>query len=328
MVRRRVAAGVGVVLLIVVILLINGCLKSQKQQALKDYNRNVSEVAGESVEHVSNPLFAALSGASSKSALNVEEQVDQARVEAQKIASRAKGLSVPGGMSSAQSYLIQTLDFRTEGVTKLAAHIPSALGGQAKQASTLIAGDMEIFLASDVIYSQRVAPLIQQQLSSAGIHGITTAPSRFLPNIGWLEPTTVQARLTGQSAAAQSAPVTGNHGSALKTVSVGSTTLEPEPTINHIAGGSSPTFTVQVENSGEANETNVKLVVTVTAAGKQYKASKVIEKTEPGKTVSADVPVAGIPLGVASKIQAFVEPVPGENDVENNKGNFLAIFSQ
>ena len=46
---------------------------------------------------------------------------------------------------------------------------------------------MEIFLASDVIYSQRVAPLIQQTLAADGIHGLSTTPSRFLPNIGWLE---------------------------------------------------------------------------------------------------------------------------------------------
>ena len=49
--------------------------------------------------------------------------------------------------------------------------MPTALGGKDKQASTQIAGAMEIFLASDVIYSQRVAPLIQQTLADDGITG-------------------------------------------------------------------------------------------------------------------------------------------------------------
>ena len=35
-------------------------------------------------------------------------------------------------------------------MTKIAALVPTALGGKSKQASTQIAGDMEIFLASDV----------------------------------------------------------------------------------------------------------------------------------------------------------------------------------
>ena len=103
-------------------------------------------------------------------------------------------------MTGAQRDLLLALDFRAEGVAKVASLVRTALGGQAKQASTLIAGDMEIFLASDVIYSQRVVPLIQQTLAANGIQGQSTAPSHFLPNLGWLEPTTVFARLTGQPA--------------------------------------------------------------------------------------------------------------------------------
>ncbi len=326
MVRRRVAAGVGVVLLIVIVLIVNGCLKSQKTQALKDYTSNVSRIVTASDQQVSQPLFAALSGASSKPALNVETQVNQLHLEAAKQASEAKALSVPGEMSSAQRYLLLALDLRAEGVEKVANLLRTALGGQAKQASITIAGDMENFLASDVVYSQRVAPLIEETLKGGGAAGQTVASTHFLPNIGWLEPNTVQARITGQAASSSNAPVSGNHGSALKGVSVGANTLAPEPTLNHVSGGGNPTFTVQVENSGEFPETNVKVNVTVTAAGKQYAASHTIEKTEPGKTVNVDIPVTGVPLSAASKIEVKIESVPGENDTENNKSTYLAIF--
>jgi hypothetical protein len=330
MMRRRVAAGIGVVLLIVIVLVVNGCLKSQQIQALKDYNRNVSAIATESDEQVSHPLFSTLTDAAGKSALSVEVQVGQLLIEAKKLASRAQGLSVPGDMAAAQRDLLLVMDFRVEGLTKLAALVPSALGGQGKQASTPIAGDMEVFLASDVIYSQRVAPLIQQTLASNGIQGLSTAPTRFLPNIGWLEPTAVLARISGQAASSPQSgqPLTGHHGSALKGVSVASKALEPEPALNHISGGGSPTFTVQVEDAGEFPETSVTVGVTVTAGGKQVKASHVIEKTEPAKTVSVDIPVAGIPLGVAAKIEVHVEPVPGETNHEGTKNTYLAIFSQ
>jgi len=327
MVRRRVAAGIGVALLIVIVLVVNGCLKSQRQQALRDYNRNVSQIAQESDAQVSRPFFSTLTGAGGKSAFDVEVQIDQLRIQAQSLATAAKGLSVPGDMAAAQRDLLLALDLRVEGLIKMAPLVRTALGGQAKPASTPIAGDMEIFLASDVIYSQRVAPLIQQTLTANGIQGLSTASTRFLPNLGWLEPTTALARISGQASTSQSGQaVTGNHGSALKGVSVGTNTLAPESTLNHISGGSNPTFTVMVENSGEFPETNVKVDVTVTAGGKQFKASHVIEKTEPGKTVNVDIPVNGVPLGAASKIEVSIEGVPGENDLENNKGTFLAIF--
>jgi hypothetical protein len=322
MVRRRVAAGVGILLVIVVVLVVSGCLKSQHKQSLETYNRDVSRIAMESEQQVSKPFFSELSNANSKSALDVENQLDQLHIQAQSQATAAKGLSVPGSMSGAQRDLLLALDFRAEGVAKVASLVRTALGGQAKQASTQIAGDMEIFLASDVIYSQRVAPLIQQALSENGIHGQSTTPSRFLPNLGWLEPTIVYARLTGQPASStQSGAVApGTHGSALLGVSVGTNTLQPEPTLNHISGG--------VENAGSNPEADVKVNVTISAGGKQYKATHTINSAQPGSKTNAEIPVSGVPTGVASKIEIYVEPVPGETNTENNKASFIAIFGE
>ena len=81
-----------------------------------------------------------------------------------------------------------------------------------------------------------------------------------------------------------------------------------------------------VENTGSNPEVNVKVDITVTAGGKQFKASHVINQTTPGSKVNVEIPVTGIPTGVASKIEAYVEPVPGETESENNKMTFLAIF--
>jgi hypothetical protein len=329
MVRRRVAAGVAIVLLIVIVLLISSHLKSEKQQSLKNYNRDVSTLAQESDTQVAHPLFVALTDSASKSALDVEQQIDELRGQAQTIATRAKDLSVPGEMVSAQRALLLALDLRVEGLTKVAALMSTALGGQAKQASTKIAGDMEIFLASDVIYSQRVAPLIQQTLASNGITGLSTAGTRFLANIGWLEASTVLSRLAGQAAGGSPGAVApGHHGSLLKGVSVGTQTLEVEPALNHIASGGNPTFTAMVENDGEFPETDVKVNVDVTAGGKQIKTSHVIDQTEPGKTADVDIPVPGVPLGLPAKVEVAVEPVPGEANHEGTKNSYLAIFSE
>ncbi|HEV7585192.1 MAG TPA: hypothetical protein VGO14_05385 [Solirubrobacteraceae bacterium] len=327
MVRRLVAAGAGVVLLIVIALLVNSCKQSQKEQSLKDYSRQVSQLGRESETQVAHPLFSTLAGAGAKPALDVEVQVDQLRIKAQSIATHARELSVPGEMTGAQRDLLLALDFRLEGVTKIASLLPTALGGQRKEATEKIAGQMELFLASDVIYSQRVVPLVQQTLVTSGIRGPSPAASRFLPNVGWLDPATALARITGQAAgSAQTGIAPGNHGDALVSVSVGATTLEPEPSLNHITGGSNPTFTVTVEDAGANPETNVKVDVTVTAGGKQFKASHAVNQIQPQQKANVEIPVSGVPLGVAAKIEVYVEPVPGENEVENNKRTYLAIF--
>jgi hypothetical protein len=328
MVRRRIAAGVGVVLLIAIVLLVNGCLERGKQQALESYNQSVNQIAQASESQVGRPLFTTLSDASSKSALDVEVQVDQLRRQAQELAERAKRLSVPSEMTAAQRNLLLALDLRVEGLAKVASLVREALGGQSQQASTKIAGAMEIFLTSDVIYSQRVVPLIQQTLAASGITGQTTASSHFLPNLGWLTPATVQSNITGQATAGTGSLAPGTHGHALKGVSVGTNTLEPSPTLNHVSGGSNPTFTVMVENAGSNPETNVKVNVSVTTEGKTLTAQRLINKTEPGSTTNVDIPVDGVTLGAASRVTAFIEPVPGETDVENNKGTFIVIFGK
>ena len=330
MVRRRIAAGVGVVLLIVIALVINGCLKSGKEAALKEYNSSASQLVGESDQQVAHPLFETLAGASGKSPLNVEEEIDELRQQAQTDASHAKSLSVPGEMEAAQRNLLLVFNLRAEGLAKIASLVRTALSGQNnKQASSYIAGAMELFLTSDVLWSQRVAPLIQQTLADGGIQGQSTAGTQFLPNLGWLEPSTVLARLTGQASGSGSSPsqiTPGTHGSALIGTSVGSTNLEAPPALNQISSGANQTFTVKVEDSGSNPETDVKVEVTVAAGGKQYKASHVIDKTEPGVTSSVNIPVEGIPQGVASTITVYVQAVPGETNVENNKGTYHAIF--
>jgi hypothetical protein len=328
MVRRRIAAGIGVVLLIAIVLLVNGCLKRGKQQALESYNQSVNQIAQASESQLARPLFATLSGARGKSALDVETQVDQFLHQAQELAEKAKGLSVPSEMTAAQRNLLLALDLRVEGLAKVASLVREALGGQAQQASTKIAGAMEIFLASDILYSQRVRPLIQQTLAAGGVSGQSTASSRFLPNLGWLTASTVQSKIAGQAASSGGAVAPGTHGHALKGVSVGATTLEPSPTLNRVSGGTTPTFTAMVENSGSNPETNVKVDVSVTTEGKTLTAQRVINKTEPGSTSNVDIPVDGVTLGAASRVTFNIEPVPGESDTENNKGTFLVIFGK
>jgi hypothetical protein len=328
MVRRRIVAGVGVVLLIVIVLLVNGCLKRGKQQGLESYNQNVNQIGQSSQSQTARPLFTTLSGATGKSALDVEVQVDQLRRQAQELAERAKGLSVPGEMTSAQRNLLSALNLRVEGLSKVASLVREALGGQAQQASTKIAGAMESFLASDILYSQRVVPLIQQSLSAGGVSGQATSQSRFLPNLGWLTSATVQSRISGQPASSSGTIAPGTHGHLLKGVSVGTNTMEASPAINHVSGGANPTFTVMVENDGSNPEANVKVDISVTTEGRTLYASHVINKTEPGSTSNVDIPVNGVTLGAASRVTVNIEKVPGETELANNTGTYIVIFGK
>ncbi len=327
MMRRRIAAGVGVLLLIAIVLIVSAILKGQKSSALETYNRDVSQLASQSEQEVAKPLFTALVGAGGKPTINVDQQINELHSTAQHLLDQARGLSVPGEMSEAQHNVLLALELRAEAVEKTAGAMHGVTGSEPKTASEHLAGAMEILLASDVVWSQRVQPLVQEALSAGGVQGLSTAKSTTLPNTGWLDPETALARVTGKESSESSGPVSaGTHGDALTGLSAGGVTLQPEPAENPVSGGSSPTFTVTFQNTGENSETNTKVVVSVTSAGKTVSGSQTVEKTEPGGTYNVNVTVKGVTTGVAAKVEAKVEKVPGESNLENNKASYLATF--
>lgn len=324
MVRRRIAAGVGVVLAIVIILAIVGAVKGGESSALQEYRRDVDRLGQESAQQ-SKSFFGALEGATGKQQIDVETKMNDARSAAEALAQRAGSLSVPGSVVEAQRNVLLALDLRSEGVEKVAGLVRTAVGGKSESVSSQIAGDMQILLASDVIWSQRAAPLADEALKAAG-DGTKVQGSHFLSDQGWLDPTTVLERIGGHGEEESGTLAPGTHGEALLGVSVGGGALEPEPAQNHVSGGANPTFTVAVEDSGENSESNVKVLVTVTSGGKKASASHTIDSIEAGQTANVDIPVAGVTVGVASRVEVKVEGVPGEENLENNEAAYLAIF--
>ena len=108
---------------------------------------------------------------------------------------------------------------------------------------------------------------------------------------------------------------------------MGTKTLEAEPALNHISGGSSPTFTVMVENDGEFPETDVKVDLNVTAGGKQLKASHVIDSTEPEKDRQRRNPrLRDSARTWPRRSKSRSNRCPAKPTTKATKGTFLGIF--
>ena len=164
LVRRLVAAGAVVLVVVLLVVLVKGCVDNRREAALKDYNRSVRTLVEQSRSAVSKPFFDALGSAggaatssrcrrrSTSCAIVADEELSQARA-----ARRAR--RDEGARRRTSSCV---LSLRRDGVAKVADEIQTALGGTAGAGTAVdaIAGQMQAFNASDVVYSQRVAPLI------------------------------------------------------------------------------------------------------------------------------------------------------------------------
>jgi len=328
-VRRRVAAVVGGLVLLLIVLGIAGAFSGGSGEAVAAYAREVGQLERESVETVGNQFFQDLAGARSEKGGGgtIEQRLDELAQEAEKEAAKARSLSVPGGLEGAQRDLLIGLDLRSEGIRKVAGRIATALSGGSEHVTAIkeIAGAMEILLASDVLYLQRVVPLIEEGLSKAGVSNVSVNQQRFMPNLGWLEPATVAERL-GSHLAAEKPVASGSQPPTITSVSVGGNQLAPPPELNHIGGGGNPTFTVKVENQTQVQDTNTTVEVAVVASGKRYSSFNVIPKVAPGGSATTEVPLQGIPQGVGAKVEVVVQPPPGAQPTEGSKASYEAVF--
>ena len=328
MVRRAIGLGGVVIVLLILFLGIKGCANSAKQDSLRTYNTDVASLARDSDTQVSRPFFQLMANPTRTSPVNVEAQVNQYRATAEDLAKRARGMSVPGQMAEAHRLVELALDLRAGALTRIADRIRAALGNgdAASGAINQIAAENQAFLTSDVVWSQRVAPLIKQELDSNGVTGQVTPLSRSLPNLGWLDPATVGSFLGGGgSAAGPVAP--GLHGHGLVAVGVGPTTLQPS-SVNRIPATPNPVFTVRFQNQGNNPEHNVAVTVTISGAGRPLTAKSVVPQTTPGQTASVDIALTHRPpVGTPVTITVAVAPVPGEKKTDNNKQTYPALFT-
>jgi hypothetical protein len=337
MVRRLVAVGVGLLVIIVLVLGIKGCLNSRQEQALKDYNRDVASLVQEADTNTDEFYTALTAGGTSPT--DVQAQINQSRLRAKAQTSQAKGFSVPGDMKPPHRNLVLTLGLLEEAMGKVAEKMLAALSTDAATAEPAvlsITAEMRSFDAADVLYTRRVAALIKQVLDDHHIGGQTIQASSFLPNLGWLDAGTVARRIhadagRGAGAAASTQPATpGPHGHGLLGVSVGDVALEAGTNAaNRVAAGSNITFNVKIANQGESPEQDVAVKVTIRGGGKTITAQATVDQTTPGNEVVVPVELKQAPpIGVGVKISVEVRKVNGESNLSNNKAEYPAIFTR
>jgi hypothetical protein len=333
LVRRAVAIGGLVLLLILLFIAVRSCASSRKESALKDYNREVSSIVRESDTQVGAPFFQLLGEAGSESPQDLQTNISGYRVQAEAQLKQARNLDVPDEMQGAQQSLLVALEFRRDGLGVVAEKIRTALGDEGEAANTAIeqiAGQMQSFLASDVLYQARVSPLIKSALDDAEIGGQKIAPSQFLPGVEWLSEKTVAATLDQQLTGGNSKtgePAPGLHGTGLESVSVGETRLQPDAP-NRIPVSDDLAFVVRFTNQGENDEFDVKVNVTIEGGGKPIKVSRTVDTVARGQTAEASVALGQKPpTGAAVTVKVAVAKVPGEEKTDNNTSEYDVLFT-
>jgi hypothetical protein len=335
LIRQAVLVGGVLLVALVLFFLVRGCASDARKRGLRDYNTEASRLVTESDRQIAKPFFDLMNDAKGQSPADLQSTISGYRTEAEQQFESAQKLSVPDQMVGAQRSLLNVLEFRRDGLDAIASRITAALSDDAEAsdpAVAAIAGQMQAFLASDVIYDARVAPLIKKGLEDGGAAaGQTVAASQFLPGVEWLSSAYVadklgaQAPTSGGNRRGQASP--GLHGTGIQGVSAGDVTLQPGSP-NRIPAATR-NFAIRFTNQGTNDETDVRVVLTVEGGSKPIKAQRTVNLVQKGQTATAnlELPTAP-PVGVPVTITAEVKPVLGEKKTDNNKSEYQALFTR
>ena len=136
--RRGVAIGGLILLLVLLFVAVRSCASSRQENALKDYNREVSSIIRDSDTQVGKPFFELLGQAGDESPQDLQTNISGYRVQAEAQLKQARGLDVPGEMKGAQQALLMALEFRRDGLGFIAERIRTALGDEGEAANDAI----------------------------------------------------------------------------------------------------------------------------------------------------------------------------------------------
>jgi CARDB len=320
LIRRGLALGAGLLVLILIVLGVRGCLDARKNRALSDYADDVTQIVAET-DQTSKAFFGKLEDPGSLSVTDFVAEVSADRSAMDNYASRIDGLDAPGDMGNAQDNLELVYQLRSSAMGEIADRMSTALGDVgSEQAMTTIANQIQVLHASDVLYKSVARPEINGVLSDNGVSGSDVPESVFVPDgIRWLDEVEVGAALGTLSAGG--GETSGIHGLGLAGVSVNGTELV-EGGATGVVGEGTPEVEVQVENQGESTENEVTVSVTVNGGNTLQQDISSIGSLE---IQSASIPLTPAPEGEVT-LEVEAQPVPGERVSTNNKASYTVVF--
>jgi outer membrane murein-binding lipoprotein Lpp len=331
----RLAGLIAFLILAVVLLVVlaRGCASSSKHSKYDSYITDVRDIAAGSTT-IGKQLNSTLAATGIKES-ELEAKINGYADQEQQQVARARDLNPPGPLRVEHDHLIEVLGLRVSGLRRLAAAFQqTATAKDATTAGRLIADQARLLVASDVFWNFYVREPTQAELKRQDIRDIGGVPGSTIfsnPDLASTQAMmTVWQRVHG---AATGGTASGKHGSALGTVKAlpdGKTlTAGASASDNEITASTDLAFQVTVEDSGDFQEFNVGVTLTIQKSGKPIVKKKKIPVINAGETKTVtftNIDINGL-FGLPTTIKVDIEPVPGEKTTTNNSAEYKVIFS-
>jgi CARDB len=322
--RLGVLIAGAIVLAVILILVVNSCRKNQKVSAYENYVESVSTIAAQS-EDLGKQLNTQLTtpGITLEA---LREDVEGLRQQQEQLLRQAQDLGPPGPLLEQQESLVEAMQFRVNGLDGLAtAFAQVAQTSNPDESGQLLASQAQRLVASDVVYADGFQSPTETVLEEQGVSNVPVPASKFVQNPEFGSPTQWKqtvARLT------QAPEAGGLHGNGIQAVRVQGSDQQLSPSQdNEIVATSDLAFEVLIQNSGDSQETQVEVTLTV-LQDPQIQKQQVIDVINPGETKTVTFRNFGeLSFGTSTTLKVSIEPVQGETNTGNNTAEYPVIFT-
>jgi hypothetical protein len=331
-------AGLIAFLILAVVLLVVGvrsCSSNSKHDRYSNYITSVRQVAAASTG-IGRQLNQLLSATGTKES-QLESKLRGLAAQQQQGVAQARNLAAPGPLRVEHDHLIEVLQLRASALSRLADGFrQTATARNASTAGALLAAQARLLVASDVNWDFYFREPTQRELLRQDIRDIGGVPdSNIFPNPDLASSQammTIWQRLHGAATGGGNS-AGGKHGSALgqvkalpdgKVLQVGASASQ-----NQITASTDLAFQVSVQDSGDFQEFNVGVTLTIQKSPKPIILRKKIPVINAGETKTVTFTNIDINrlFGLPTTIKVDVEPVPGEKTTTNNSAEYKVIFS-
>ena len=313
---------------VVLVILVQSCRSDSKQAAYRDYMGDVQSIAGGSA-NVGRDLNEQLTTPGKKQDEIVDALNGLSQQQSQ-YAARAQEVDPPGPLREEHQHLVEVLELRASGLSRLADGFRrTSRSGDVSSAGALLAEQARLLVASDVNWDVYFREPALKELQRQGVTGVAVPESEFVVNPDLASAESMRFVVQRIRGAATGGTPTGVHGNGIVSVKVlpGEVTLSttenaPIPASTDLA------FEVAVENSGEHQEVQVPVTLTIQKSPQPIVKRAVIDIINSGETKTVtfrDFPQP--PFGTRTTIKVEVTPVAGEKRTSNNTAEYPVIFS-
>jgi hypothetical protein len=313
-----------IVLAVILILVVNSCRSNQKQSEYEGYIDDVNGVVSDSAQ-----LGKSLNTQLTTPGIKLEDlrgDLEGLRDQQQQILAQTQDLQPPGPLVDQQEALIETMQFRVNGLAGLATALAQvAQTSNPDESGRLLSAQAQRLFASDVIYADSFRAPAQEVLSDEDITDVSVPESAFMSNPELAAPTAwklLVQRLT------QSPESGGLHGNGIQGVRVqpGGQQLSPSED-NTVKAVENLAFQVVIQNSGDSQETQVPVRLVI-QQDPVIRKEQVIDLINPGETKTVTFSGFGqLSFSTRTTLKVTVEPVSGEQNTGNNSAQYNVIFT-